>query len=172
MSHADRNNVRSSAGKKPPLLRRMSRWLDAGLYLRDGALGQARSSGALPPHLRSLPHRQTPAPGCCNKGPAALTAEPRAVRLASGRSGRTPAEPYPPKGNGRIPPTRPHRRAPEHPWRNSHRGKAGTSPSAANSGRQKGLTASPTGAILGTRVVPFWARALVPFHLRITRLAL
>ena len=182
MSYANRN-VRSSAGKKVPFPRCKRRRLDTRLYLRpesqylhSEALGKARSSGALPPRPWSLAHGQTPAPGRWKKGPAELTAEPCAVRLASGRSGRTPAEPArqrtgkpcPPEGAQRLPCTRPYRPAPGHPWRNSHEGTTGTPLSDIDSGRQEGLTAPPTGAILGTRVVPFWARALVPLHLRIT----
>ena len=105
----------------------VERRLDGSLHLRFKDrylpyedLGPANSPGALSPHPRSLAHQQTPALGRWNKGSAAPTAEPCAVRLAFERSGRTPAEPYRPEGTQKLPPTRPHRQAPDHPWRQSY----------------------------------------------------
>jgi hypothetical protein len=57
-----------------------------------------KSLGALPPNPRSLPPRRTPAGPAQKQGLAAAAAKPPAVRPAVGRSGRTPAEPYPPNG--------------------------------------------------------------------------
>jgi transposase InsO family protein len=92
-----------------------------GQYLRYELVGVAKAPGALPPRPRSLAHGQTPAPGRWKKGSAALTTEPCAVRLACGRSGRTPAEPYPPEGTEKLPHAGPYRPAPDHPWRNSYK---------------------------------------------------
>ena len=86
-----------------------------GHYLKYKALGAAKASGALPPNPRSLSLGQTPAERK-EEGQAAVTAGPSAVRLASGRSGRTPAEPCPAKGGTTITKKPPYRRPPEHPW--------------------------------------------------------
>jgi len=83
------------------------------LYLKFQPWHQA--SGALPPNPRSLSIGQTPAE-IKEEGPAALATRPSAVRLALGRSGRTPAEPCPSKGDKTIPVKLPYRRPPEHPW--------------------------------------------------------
>jgi hypothetical protein len=70
-----------------------------------------RPSGALPPNPRSLAPERTPAGPAQKQGLAAETAKPSAVRPALGRSGRTPAEPYPPNGRQSVlPPTRARRR--------------------------------------------------------------
>jgi hypothetical protein len=90
-----------------------------GHYLKYKAIGPAKDSGALPPNPRSLPHAQTPAEPGKREGPAAGATRPSAVRLALGRSGRTPAEPCPPKGNSTVPRTKTYRPPPEHPWRRS-----------------------------------------------------
>ena len=90
-----------------------------GHDLKYKALGPAKPSGALPPNPRSLPHVQTPAEDRKRKGPAAVATRPSAVCLAPGRSGRTPAEPYPPKGKSTVPRTKTCRPPPEHPWRRS-----------------------------------------------------
>jgi len=79
--------------------------------------GGRQEAGAPPPHPWSLPHGQTPARECNKRGSAVGTAEPRAVRPATGRSGRTPAEPYPPGGARSLPARRDRRPAPDHPWR-------------------------------------------------------
>ena len=85
-------------------------------YLKYAALPLPQASGALPPNPRSLPLGQTPAEHRKREGRAAKTTRPSAVRLALGRSGRTPAEPCPPKGKATMPPKQPYRRPPEHPW--------------------------------------------------------
>ena len=87
-----------------------------GQYLKYKALPEPKSSGALPPNPRSLSLGQTPAETSETEGPATGTAEPSAVRLAPGRSGRTPAEPCLPKGKETLPRKEPYRRPPGHPW--------------------------------------------------------
>ena len=84
-------------------------------YLAYHRIGPADRTGALPPHPRSLSLVQTPAE-FKEEGQAAEATEPSAVRLAVGRSGRTPAEPCLPKGDTIIPVKRPYCRPPEHPW--------------------------------------------------------
>jgi hypothetical protein len=86
-------------------------------YLKYHACGPANGAGALPPHPRSLPLRGTPAEGRKKQGRTAEAARPSAVRPASERSGRTPAEPYPPRGNTTVPQPQPYRPPPDHPWR-------------------------------------------------------
>jgi hypothetical protein len=87
-----------------------------GHYLKYTALGPARPSGALPPNPRSLSLVQTPADRK-KEGHAAEAVRPSAVRPALGRSGRTPAEPCPPKGKSTVPRNKAYRPPPEHPWR-------------------------------------------------------
>jgi hypothetical protein len=77
----------------------------------------ARSPGALPPDPRSLSLSGTPADGRKKKGRADLAARPSAVRPAKGRSGRTPAEPYPPPGLPHATAKEQYRPGPDHPWR-------------------------------------------------------
>lgn len=84
-------------------------------YLGYHRIGPADRTGALPPPPRSLSLKQTPADRK-EEGQAAVTAGPSAVRLTPGRSGRTPAEPCPPKGSTTITAKPPYRRPPEHPW--------------------------------------------------------
>ena len=84
-------------------------------YLKYKVLPLPKASGALPPNPRSLPHAQTPAAGRKKEGPP-RRGKPSAVRLALGRSGRTPAEPCPPKGKATIPTKQPYRPGPDHPW--------------------------------------------------------
>jgi hypothetical protein len=86
-----------------------------GVYLKFKVA--ARSPGAPPPHPRSLSHSGTPADGRKKEGRADLTARPSAVRPAKGRSGRTPAEPYPPHGLPYATAQEPYRPGPDHPWR-------------------------------------------------------
>ena len=88
-------------------------------YLKHRLLGPAKGAGALPPNPRSLTPRRTPAEPDKKPGRAAVAAQPLAVRPASGRSGRTPAEPCPPKGPKTLPQKQPYRPAPDHPWRRS-----------------------------------------------------
>ena len=84
-------------------------------YLKYVTLPLPQESGALPPNPRSLPLVQTPAERK-EEGRAAQATKPSAVRLTSGRSGRTPAEPCPHRGKDTIPPKQPYRRPIEHPW--------------------------------------------------------
>ena len=88
-----------------------------GHYLKHKALGPAKPSGALPPNPRSLSPGQTPAEGRKREDHAAAATRPSAVRLALGRSGRTPAEPCPPKGKSTVTQATTYRPPPEHPWR-------------------------------------------------------
>jgi len=88
-----------------------------GQYLKYKALGPAKASGALPPNPRSLSLERTPAERRKKAGQAAATAQPSAVSPASGRSGRTPAEPCPPEGTEEHTRKQPWRPPPEHPWR-------------------------------------------------------
>jgi hypothetical protein len=88
-------------------------------YLKYRIGGPAHSAGALPPHPRSLSRSRTPADRAKERGHAADAARPAAVRPASGRSGRTPAEPYPPRGKTTVPHPKPYRPPADHPWRQS-----------------------------------------------------
>jgi len=88
-----------------------------GHWLKYKVCGASKASGALPPNPRSLSHGQTPAE-LKEEGPTALAARPSAVRLAPGRSGRTPAEPCLPKGKATIASNQTYSRPPEHPWNN------------------------------------------------------
>jgi hypothetical protein len=89
-------------------------------YLSYEVLGEAKA-GALPPTPRSLTRRQTPAEAGNGKGSAGRKAEPCAVSLTSGRSGRTPAEPCPAGDEESLPRKPPYRPAPDHPWRKSYK---------------------------------------------------
>ena len=86
-------------------------------YLKYEILSCAQASGALPPNPRSLPPLQMPAPTKQSKGCTAKAAQPCAVHLTIGRSGRTSAEPYPPDDNQESTAKEPWRPGPEHPWR-------------------------------------------------------
>ena len=86
-------------------------------YMKFEICRCADSLGAPPPNPRSLPHSQIPAQPKQNTGSAADAAKPSAVHLATGRSGRTPAEPYPSDGNKESTPKKPQRPGPKHPWR-------------------------------------------------------
>jgi hypothetical protein len=86
-------------------------------YVKYRVFGPARGAGAPPPDPRSLSLCGTPADGRKKKGRAAEATRPSAVRPASGRSGRTPAEPYPPRGKTTLPNDQPYRPPPDHPWR-------------------------------------------------------
>ena len=77
----------------------------------------ARSPGAPPPDPRSLTLSGTPADREKKQGRAAQATRPSAVRPAKGRSGRTPAEPYPPPGLPHPTAREPYRPGPDHPWR-------------------------------------------------------
>ena len=75
-------------------------------------------TGAPPPNPRSLSLSRTPA-ARKNEGRTALAARPSAVCPASGRSGRTPAEPYPPQDRNQSTRKTPWRPPQNHPWRRS-----------------------------------------------------
>ena len=101
----------------------VERHLDGSLHLRFKgqnlkfkALGPAKNLGALPPNPRSLSPERTPAEPVQGEGPSHGD-EPSAVSPAVGRSGRTPAEPCPPKGDGSVAQGTTYRPPPEHPWR-------------------------------------------------------
>ena len=100
--------------------------LDGSLHIRFGKrylkyrrIGPASPGrlGALPPDPRSLALWQMTAPAAQNEGHATEVAQPCAVHLTAGRSGRTPAEPYPPDGDEKHTVKKPWRPPPEHPWR-------------------------------------------------------
>jgi len=87
-------------------------------YLAHHCVGPAdRPLGALPPDPRSFTPSRTPVEHSKEEGRAAFTTQPSTVRPALGRSGRTPAEPYPPKGQITLPKAQPYRPSPSHPWR-------------------------------------------------------
>jgi transposase len=98
-------------------------------YLKYRRIGPALAPGALPPDPRSLAHLRTPAAGGEKQGRVAAATRPSAVRPASGRSGRTPAEPCPPRGTKTVPQNQPYRPPPDHPWR---RGEHFNSPKPAD----------------------------------------
>jgi hypothetical protein len=90
-------------------------------YLKYHEVPAARPAlgGSTPQTPRSLPlSRPTPAGG---QKAAAPTEEGRSsgVQPAGGRSGRTPAEPYPPDGAGEHNKKGPYRPPANHPWRKS-----------------------------------------------------
>jgi len=86
-------------------------------YAKYRRIGAAAQPGALPPDPRSLAPSRTPADQGEKQGRVAPATRPSAVRPASGRSGRTPAEPCPPKGHKTVPQTEPYRPPLDHPWR-------------------------------------------------------
>jgi len=91
--------------------------LDGTLALRFGTqyLGY-REWGALPPDPRSLSPAPHPAGGEREDRAESPTRSPAVMRPA-GRSGRTPAEPYPASGTEETTVSRPRKPAPNHPWR-------------------------------------------------------
>ena len=90
-------------------------------YLKYVVLPLPKASGALPPNPRSLALGRTPAEGRKKEGQAAMATGPSAVRPALGRSGRTPAEPCPPKGNQSLPHTPTARPRPGRAWMRNFR---------------------------------------------------
>lgn len=78
---------------------------------RDAALG-----GSAPQTPRSLPHSR-PTPVGKDKDRADESARPSGVPPTAGRSGRTPAEPYPPNGEEKPKAKPKYRPAKNHPWR-------------------------------------------------------
>ena len=77
----------------------------------------AAPGGAAPQTPRSLPHVRPPAEGKETDRASAEEARPSAGKPAARRSGRTPAEPYPPDGAAETKPQGPRRPADNHPWR-------------------------------------------------------
>jgi transposase len=87
-------------------------------YLAYRPIGAAAGApGALPPDPRSLAPQGIPAGELQDKGRAAETTRPPAVHSTAGRSGRTPALPYPPGGLATVAVAPRYRPAPNHPWR-------------------------------------------------------
>ena len=86
-------------------------------YLKYQQIGPAGRPGALPPNPRSLPPSRIPAGGSKTKGCAKEATQTAAVHPATGRSGRTPAEPYPPDAEDNPTVQTPHPPAANHPWR-------------------------------------------------------
>jgi transposase len=89
-------------------------------YLGYHRIGPADRTGALPPNPRSLSLEQTPAERK-EEGLAVEATEPSAVRLAVGRSGRTPAEPCLPKGKDTLPQAQVPRPRPGQAWMRNFR---------------------------------------------------
>ena len=85
-------------------------------YLKYQRLPLPAVSGALPPNPRSLALSQTPAERGQREGRVTVATQPSAVRLAPGRSGRTPAEPCLPKGKHSLPQTQAPRPRPGQAW--------------------------------------------------------
>jgi hypothetical protein len=82
----------------------------------QGADATAELPVALPPDPRSLSHEPFPAGEVKREGRAGST-RPSAAHRATGRSGRTPALPYPADGRRGGTSTRAYRPPPSHPWR-------------------------------------------------------
>ena len=79
----------------------------------------ARLGGAAPQTPRSLTLLR-PTPVANNKDRAADTARSSGVQPTARRSGRTPAEPYPPNGKAKTNYQEKNRPAKDHPWRTFH----------------------------------------------------
>jgi len=86
-------------------------------YLKYRLCREATASGALAPNPRSLSPLPIPAQAGQSEGCTGQAAQPRAVHRTIGRSGRTPALPYPPDGAEEPISNEPWRPAPDHPWR-------------------------------------------------------
>jgi transposase len=94
----------------------MEERLDGSLAIRFRERYLAFSDlGALPPNPRGLTHRQHPAEA--NEGRAPNETRPSAVTLVDRRSGRTPAEPYPPADSDKSTLNGPYKPPATHPWR-------------------------------------------------------
>ena len=86
-------------------------------YLKYEVVGLSKATGALPPDPRSLSPSRIPAGGDKTKDCAEEATQPAAVHPATGRSGRTPAEPCPPDGEDKPTVKAPYRPPAKHPWR-------------------------------------------------------
>lgn len=83
-------------------------------YTEVAAATRLGGSAPKPPEFSALPADAR----VTEKGQAPATeARPSGVQPTNGRSGRTPAEPYPPAGGAEDTPTQPWRPAQDHPWR-------------------------------------------------------
>ena len=83
------------------------------IVARDTALG-----GSAPQTPRSLAHWRTTPEGETERDDASMKEAPSpGVKPTNGRSGRTPAEPYPPVGEKETTKKEPWRPATNHPWR-------------------------------------------------------
>ena len=97
---------------------RAIRFRERYLKFHEVAVGGTQS-GAFPVQSGSLSHSR-PLAALKQKDRACLMqTRSAATRPVAGRSGRTPAEPYPPDGNGEITGKVPDRPAADHPWRRS-----------------------------------------------------
>src|SRR5262245_64176450 len=74
--------------------------------------------GSAPQTPRSLAHSRPTPVARKSKDRAGKPARPSGVQPTAGRSGRTPAEPYPPNGRAKVKRKRPYRPAENYPWRN------------------------------------------------------
>jgi hypothetical protein len=91
-------------------------------YAEVAARGEALG-GATPQTPRSLPPSR-PTPGGQDKDrPSCEEGRPAGVQPADGRSGCTPAEPYPPDGAAEDSKKGPYRPAANHPWRKGFKGR-------------------------------------------------
>jgi transposase len=98
------------------------RFGDKYLRYHEVASRGAALGGAAPQTPRSLtPSRPTPA-GEETGQPATEESRPAGVQPADGRSGCTPAEPYPPVGAAEDTKKGPYRPAANHPWRKGFKG--------------------------------------------------
>jgi hypothetical protein len=92
-----------------------------GQYLRYQEVATGSPGGLCPPdppEFSALAADATEAEAGQASGPEA---RPRGLQPTAGRSGRTPAEPYPPDGDGESSRKGPWRPAAHHPWRRSSR---------------------------------------------------
>ena len=80
-----------------------------------------KAAGALPPNPRSLSHLGIPAEPAHSEGHAAGAAQPSAVHPANGRSGRTPAVPCPPEGEGETIVKKRYCPPSSHPWKKGYK---------------------------------------------------
>jgi transposase len=93
------------------------RFGDKYLGFEEVAAG-ARLGGAAPQTPRSLPHSRPTPGGAQEEGrPSSEEGRPPGAQPAGGRSGCTPAEPYPPDGAADDTRKGPYRPAANHPWR-------------------------------------------------------
>jgi hypothetical protein len=96
-----------------------------GRYLKYHEItARGEALGAPPPDPRSLPLcRPTPQGEEETAPPPGEGGEAAGVQPAAGRSGRTPAEPYPPDGGAEDSKKGPWRPAADHPWRRGFQGR-------------------------------------------------